>query len=168
MALAFKAIDLSQDDRLSWPDLAGIAEELSSRLHADKERELELTEAFQSWWRQFETKTGDEVTLDRFISVMKTGMAAGPAFYQQGPGRIVDVLIRIADRNGDGIISKEDYLAFYGGSMADESAVLAGYRKFDLNSDGAVTADEFRQAAYEFFTSEDLDATGSFLLGRPE
>ncbi|MEV0388827.1 EF-hand domain-containing protein [Nonomuraea sp. NPDC050643] len=167
IALAFKALDVSQDDRLSWADFAAIAGQLTTRLHADKKQEAEINEAFQAWWGQFETKTGDELGIDQFISAIRTGMAAGPAFYEQGAGRIVDVITRIADRNGDGIISKEDYLAFYQGSMADESGVLEGYRKLDLNADGSVSAEEFRQAVRQFFTSEGLDTVGDFLLGRP-
>ncbi|MGC5016821.1 EF-hand domain-containing protein [Streptosporangium sp. DT93] len=167
LALAFQALNVSGSGELSSADFEAIATSNAQRLRCDEDRRRELSEALQAWLRQLQAYAGGPVTVVAFTDAIREGMDAGDDYYDQGIGKVVDALIHAADRNGDGIISQEDYLAFYEGTTADEATVLEGYRKLDLNADGTVTAGEFRKVARQFYGSAGLEAASTFLLGRP-
>ncbi|MEV0612929.1 EF-hand domain-containing protein [Nonomuraea sp. NPDC050404] len=167
IALAFQALNVSGSGRMSSADLEAYSKETAQRLRCDADRERELSESMQALWRYLEDNSKGPVGVAEFTNAIRTGLDAGNEFYDRVVTRIVDALVHAADRNGDGIISKEDYLAFYAATTTDEAAVMEGYRKLDLNADGAVTVDEFRKVVRQFYSFEGLDAAGSFLLGKP-
>ncbi|WP_187414266.1 EF-hand domain-containing protein [Nonomuraea sp. PA05] len=167
LALAFQALNTSGSGYLSSADFETYAKTTADRLHCDAERARELSEAMRAWWRQLEEHAKGPVTVIAFTNAVREGMDAGDAHYDQGIGKIVDALVHAADRNGDGIISEQDYLLFFEGTAADEATALEGYRKLDLNADGVLTVEEFRKAVRQFYSAEGVEAAGSFLLGNP-
>jgi Ca2+-binding EF-hand superfamily protein len=167
LALAFKALNLSGSGQLSWADLEAIAQSTAQRLHCDAAGEQALNDAFQAWWSHLGAGADGTLDLNAFTVAISAGVDGDDSYYDQGIGKVVNALIQAADSNGDGIISQDEYLALYSGTVADSDAVLEGYRQLDLNDDGTVTVEEFQKRGREFYSAAGIEAAGSFLLGRP-
>ena len=89
---------------------------------------------------------------------------ANPGDYQEmvaTVGRMFDLF----DLNGDGIVSLEEYKAFYRCWRLPEPLAEEVFPKLDLNSDGVISKDEFLELAGQFHLSDDPDAPGNFLFG---
>jgi Ca2+-binding EF-hand superfamily protein len=70
-----------------------------------------------------------------------------------------------ADKDGDGRITVEEMMAGQGKSGMSEQETRSAFELLDIDHDGLVTADEYVQAAREFYLSEDPDAPGNLIAG---
>ena len=72
----------------------------------------------------------------------------------------------ICDTDGDGMISLDEYTAMFANTVnASPEDLEAAFHKLDQDGDGALSSEEIRTAAEEYYTSEDPQAPGNWLLG---
>ncbi|WP_436843118.1 oxygenase MpaB family protein [Streptomyces collinus] len=103
-------LDQTGDGYLTWPDLAAMARELSSRLDLDEPEETRLYDAFAAWWRELQTALdtdGDgRVSAREYAAAAPT--LAGPALI-----RAAEVLFDVTDEDGDQRIDAAEYRALF-------------------------------------------------------
>ncbi|WP_415923475.1 oxygenase MpaB family protein [Streptomyces sp. WI03-4A] len=122
-----EVLDQTGDGYLTWPDLAAMARELSSRLDLDEPEETRLYDAFAAWWRELQTALdtdGDgRVSAREYAAAAPT--LAGPALI-----RAAEVLFDVTDRDGDQRIDAAEYRAlFRTGFHRDTTADTAAYTR---------------------------------------
>ncbi|SHL26489.1 oxygenase MpaB family protein [Actinacidiphila paucisporea] len=105
-----EVLDQTGDGYLSWPDLAGMARELCTRLDLDEPAETRLYTAFADWWRELQTALdtdGDgRVSKDEYAVAVPS--LAGPALI-----RVAEVLFDATDADGDQSIDAGEYRALF-------------------------------------------------------
>jgi hypothetical protein len=116
-------LDQTGDGTLSWPDLAALAREISSRLDLDADREAAVYSAFHAWWQELAAALdtdGDEViSLEEYAA----GAASLPA---PALVRLADVLFEVTDTDHDGTISPAEYRRLLHTGFSHELAVAPG------------------------------------------
>jgi len=76
-----------------------------------------------------------------------------------------DSIIELSDRDGDGRLSQQEYVANLRSFNVDEAAANEAFRRLDRNGDGYLTHDEISHSVEEFFYSDDPEAPGNWLVG---
>jgi hypothetical protein len=94
---------------------------------------------------------------DRLLSAKGNFLAA--------VGSWSDSLIELSDRDGDGRLSQQEYVANLRSFNVDEAAANEAFRRLDLDGDGYLTHDEISRSVEEFFYSDDPEAPGNWLVG---
>lgn len=70
------------------------------------------------------------------------------------------------DRNGDGVISLEEYKRFYRALRLSDELAAEIFRKLDLNGDEEISKDEFVELMRQFHSDkDDPDAPGNLIFG---
>jgi len=103
-------LDQTGDGRITWPDLAAMARELSARLDLDEPQETRLYTAYADWWRELQSAldTDGDGRIGREEYTSGVPVLAGPALIQ-----VADVLFDATDTNGDGRIGADEYRALF-------------------------------------------------------
>jgi Ca2+-binding EF-hand superfamily protein len=82
--------------------------------------------------------------------------------------RIAEAAVALADRDGDGKVSEAEaiksQMAWAGGALTEEQA-RASFKMTDSDGDGFATAEDMRRMVEQYYTSEDPQAPGNWLLG---
>lgn len=103
-------LDQTGDGHLTWPDLAAMARELSTRLDLDEAEETRLYDAFAAWWRELQTALdtdGDgRVSAEEYAAAVPS--LAGPALI-----RVAEVLFDATDKDGNGTIDADEYRTLF-------------------------------------------------------
>lgn len=120
------------------------------------------------FWELFATSEHDRLNLDDFTQVYLYKLSAERPRFLTTLKRLVDTFIALADTDGDGQVSPSEYRMLLQAAFnvpLEESA--RAYRKLDLDGSGFLEHHEIHQAVVDYFTSEDPDVPGNWLLGRP-
>jgi Ca2+-binding EF-hand superfamily protein len=103
-----------------------------------------------------------KISVEEFLTSM-LALQANPAVLTD----VSNALFSIADRSGNARIDLGEYLAFLQGQAPNlpEAEGIEAFSHLDRDSDGYLTREELSQAVVEYWTSENLHATGNWLLG---
>ncbi|MEV4315132.1 EF-hand domain-containing protein [Actinocrispum sp. NPDC049592] len=103
-----------------------------------------------------------KVSAEEFLAAM-LALRANPAVLTD----LANALFSIADRSGNGRIDLGEYLAFLQGQAPNlpEAEGIEAFSHLDRDSDGHLTREELARAVVEYWTSDNLTATGNWLLG---
>jgi Ca2+-binding EF-hand superfamily protein len=78
----------------------------------------------------------------------------------------IGAMFALMDRNGDGVISLEEYGEWMKAFRIEEQDITGKvFQKLDLNGNGTLSKEEVLQLTREFFYSDDPDAPGNWALG---
>ena len=84
--------------------------------------------------------------------------------------RIAQMSTVLADQDKDGKVSRDEMttlLVAWADGAVDEAGAHAAFGKMDLDGDGFVSPEDMRVIVTEYFTSEDPDARGNWMVGPP-
>ncbi|WP_329406041.1 oxygenase MpaB family protein [Streptomyces sp. NBC_00704] len=105
-----EVLDQTGDGYLTWPDLAAMARELSSRLDLDEPEETRLYNAYADWWRELQaaldTDGDGRVSAAEYAAAVPS--MAGPALI-----RVAEVLFDVTDKDGNQTIDADEYRALF-------------------------------------------------------
>ena len=73
----------------------------------------------------------------------------------------------LIDTDHDGAITADEYCSFLVAMSIDEAIARTAFPHLDLDGDGLLSREEFVQLTEEYYTSEDPDAAGGWLYGKP-
>ncbi|NJQ00532.1 DUF2236 domain-containing protein [Streptomyces sp. PLAI1-29] len=103
-------LDQTGDGYVTWPDLAAMARELSTRLDLDEPEETRLYDAYAAWWRELraalDTDGDGRVSAGEYAAAAPS--LAGPALI-----RVAEVLFDATDKDGNGHIDADEYRGLF-------------------------------------------------------
>lgn len=166
----FKVHDLNGDGVLTPTDY----EEYSKRIAASRgwapgsDAYTTLLARFMRMWedldRHADRNEDKRVTLDEWLAYFDT-LLGTQGLYDQVGQPIAESVFTMLDRNGDGVVTADDYAVLYRSGALDPALANAAFSKLDVDRDGRVTPAELSRLLGEFFLSNDPNAPGNWLFG---
>jgi hypothetical protein len=108
--------------------------------------------------------SGEKIGKEEFVRIMKSSVIA-PENFESAVGGIADGLIGALDRDGNGSLSRDEYVRMYDALGVPPSTSTEAFKRLDRDGSGELSYAEFRQAIVEFYLSGDPNAPGNWLLG---
>ncbi|MEM7531122.1 MAG: EF-hand domain-containing protein [Chloroflexota bacterium] len=78
---------------------------------------------------------------------------------------MTETMLTLSDTNGDGKLDVSGYIGNLVAFNISEDEARETFNRLDRDQDGYLTRDELTQAVKEFFTSNEPDSPGNWLLG---
>lgn len=154
---------LTRDD---FEKMAGLFTALADE--DDQKNKALMQKGFMHWWgvllKAGEGTPGEKIGKQEFIRIMNASVIA-PENFEEAVGGIVDGLIGALDRDGNGSLSREEYVRMYDALGVPPATSTEAFKRLDRDGSGEISYAEFRQAIVEFYLSADPNAPGNWLLG---
>jgi Ca2+-binding EF-hand superfamily protein len=166
----FRLRDTDQNGYLTWDDFDATARQLVAGFAVSPEspRGRAVMETYREFWQEFfvpmDTDGDGRVSEQEYLDAFAGGLVDAASFdriYQPH----VDAIVRLADTDGDGVLSQAEFcrlMAVYG--VGEDDAVSV-FHQADTNGDGQLSTTEFLALARGFFLDDGTDGTGSRLFG---
>ncbi|WP_405015098.1 EF-hand domain-containing protein [Kitasatospora sp. NBC_01539] len=170
----FDHLDADGDGRLTEDDhvLMGRSSARSLGLAEGSAEEARIVAAYVAIWRDLHLPTlppGTEaISRAEFIASTAT-LADDPATAQATVGAVARAFLSIADADGDGRVTPDEFFTFQRGHFPglDRETADIAFGHLDRDGDGTLSLEEFTTAAIEFWSSRDPQAPGNWWAGNP-
>ncbi|WP_031068074.1 EF-hand domain-containing protein [Streptomyces sp. NRRL WC-3742] len=174
ISYGFDLLDADGDGRLTEDDHVLMGRSSARSLgHAEgSTQEAGIIAAYVAIWRDLHLPTlppGTEaISRAEFIGSTAT-LADDPATAQATVGALARAFLSIADADGDGRVTPEEFLTFQRGHFPglERAAADEAFRHLDRDGNGTLSAEEFITAATEYWSSRDPQAPGNWWAGNP-
>lgn len=165
----FTWFDQNGDGWLTRDDFEKMAGMFTALAAADDEKnKTAMTKAFMHWWgillEAGEGTPGEKIGLQEFLRIMSSSVIA-PENFENAVGRIADGMIGALDRDGNGSLSREEFVRMYDVVGVAPSTSTEWFKRLDRDSSGELSYAELRQAIIDFYLSADPNAPGNWLIG---
>lgn len=104
------------------------------------------------------------VTLNEYFDYFDRSLNAEGG-YETQVRSIGDLAFMVSDRDGDGVITLDEFRGFYRAIGLDGSFADDLYRRLQLTPDSRMSKDANLELIRQFFTSEDPQAAGNWFMG---
>lgn len=165
----FAIHDLDHDGALRRDDYVEYTRRLAAErgLPPGSAKHDELLSKFLGFWNalnQGADANGDNrVTLPEWLTFFDRMLTARNATVDLRP--IGDSVFGMLDKNGDGVITIEEYRWLFSSGGVSPALADDSFRRIDVDRDGRVTPSELSSHLSEFFLSNDPAAPGNWLFG---
>lgn len=127
----------------------------------------EMYRRSMGWWSYIRDQNGkaddDVIVLDEFLTAMDA-LANNRATLNNIVMDHAKFTIELWDRDEDGLMSEEEYVAAHTAYNTAEEAAREAFNHLDRNSDGHLSYEEIIQAVEEYFVSDDPNALGNWFI----
>jgi Ca2+-binding EF-hand superfamily protein len=159
--------DLDKDGVISKADWVGMAIRFAQYENADKKKAEHLKTQFENVWKQFmkaDTAHKEVLTVE-VLSKAVGNQRYDPELMKHFTG-LVEGLVDLMDLNNDGYLQGDEYERYlYQLGVQDPSYAREAIRTMDVNGDGKMSTDEFINAFWDFFFSDDEKSPNVFFFG---
>lgn len=172
LAAQFAMVDQDGDGIITADDFQLLAEQICTGFAVEpgSANHRRIRDAFTGWWERLRQDAdidhGGTVNKQEYIEASRTGMTASPQFVEVLT-QLAEVCFDAIDRDGDGLISKAEYVRVYHVAGQDPEAGKVAFDRIDTDGDGSITCDELVTAVRELVTSQDPSAPGAWMFGVP-
>lgn len=165
----FNWIDQNGDGWLTQDDFEKMAHLFTAVAEEkDQKNRSAMTRGFMHFWNLLlegrANKANEKIGKQEFIHIMETVVIA-PKNFEAAVVGIVDGLLGALDRDGNGSLSREEYVRMYDALGVSPATSSEAFRRLDRDGDGEISHAEFHQAIVEYYLSADPNAPGNWLLG---
>ncbi|WP_394436502.1 EF-hand domain-containing protein [Streptomyces sp. SGAir0957] len=170
---AFDLLDTDGDGVLTEADHVLMGRRSAEELHRtpDPSQVEAMVAAYRNAWQQAHQHHADsEGRLLRGVFVDSVqALFADAALADEVCEGILRSVLSVADLEGTGEIAPDAYRAFVLGQTPrlPREEIEESFRRIDRDGNGVISKDELKQAVVEYFTSDDPEAPGNWLFGRP-
>lgn len=170
LAESFRYLDAGGDGYLTEGDLMILAERVCQRFELPQgERRDDIIDAVRNWWNQLSEdckSEGDRISQKEFADAMGSGRGDPQAYFRQGLGAISVVMAKAIDKDGDGFITLDEYIAWFATITLSREVVVAAFERLDADGDGLITHAEFVDGTEHLMLSQDAGDPGTAMLGQ--
>ena len=103
------------------------------------------------------------VTLPEFLETMEAVVSDTENFETFVMGH-AHFTIQAWDQDGDGMLDQEEFIIFKTTYHATRDVAIEAFRRLDRDGDGQLTREEYVTAVREFYSSDDPNALGNWLI----
>jgi Ca2+-binding EF-hand superfamily protein len=174
IAHGFDHLDADGDGRLTEHDHRVMGESVAMSLgHPVGSAEtLQIIAAYLAIWQDLHLVAlppGTEAITREQFTASTASLADDPAAAERMLGALADAFLAITDTDGSGTVDPGEFFTFQRGHFPSltRQAAEAAFARLDRNGDGQLSAEEFRTAIVEFWTSRDPAAPGNWWTGTP-
>ena len=164
----FKFYDANGNGLLDMGDIDGICDHFAEQFGWTKggERDSHFRMAFTFHWHKLIRMADDNkdgvVSEKEFIEYYTQALSDDINYYKYIKP-FFDDIFPIIDSDDDGVLSKEDYTAFFRSYRNPQSEAEKAFDNMDENNDGVISHFELYTMYYNFHMSEDVnDESRSF------
>lgn len=167
----FGMLDFNRDGILGPEDLDTVAHQLGAAfgLRDDDPKVIRLRQAFGRLWPDVSRTAADGdglITNDEYRASMRASAVEDRDGFLDRFATMTAAWLDIADTDADGLVSRDEYTAMFVATVdAAPEALETAFAQLDRNGDGFLNTEEIRIAVEEFYTSEDPESRGNWLLG---
>jgi Ca2+-binding EF-hand superfamily protein len=167
----FETLDVDNDGFISRSDFERIADNLASALGLEpgSPKSDAIHARYMLWWEgvAVRDKDGDgRVDLAEWLAYDEE-ITSSPETYQKVLEAGADELFQMLDFDDDGVISLAEYATWIGSYGVNDVIAKEAFEHLDTSGAGRLSQDETRERVREYYQSEDPDAPGNWLFGRP-
>lgn len=115
-----------------------------------------------------DTDGDGQITCEEYKSAFERHMLPDKDAYARAYQPFIDTMMDIADSDGDGRVDEQEYIKWYTALMSippEEAAEAFGH--LDRDGSGYLSREEMTAAVLDYYFSEDPDAPGNWMTGRP-
>lgn len=166
----FANVDIDGNGFVERRDFQGLAYRLMDQLGTEPaSREgRAVVDAFEALWDAMaevvgKGKNGSLYPMDyrrAMVAAFVEGDLFDPIFRPA-----FEAMLAIMDRDGDGFISEDEFLAFHSAHGRPASDCALAFENLDTDKDGQLSVEELLTVAREYYTSPDSTAKGNWLYG---
>lgn len=153
MRVRFEQMDIDKDGVFSDKDIRRLTDKLVKFSGNPETYSLYYDTVSSVWSYGFLKGENGEATVEQFVEGMKSFIALPDA--EERVTSFCDTLFRLADKNGDDLVSYEEMRDFLNNTteMSQEMIDML-ILQTDTNSDGLIQLSEYRQSLLNFFFKE--------------
>ncbi len=164
---SFSFLDVDNDGYLQRADFEAIAERLARGAGSAK-HEI-VRDAYLKFWEGLATELGagalGRISRQEYIEGLDRLAKSTPAAFEQTIAQMPRAILAIYDHDGDGRLSKEEFLAMQAALGVSSDKADIALLALDRDADGMIDGEELMAACREFVLSDDLHAPGNWLHG---
>ena len=170
LAAYFKRYDVDQNGLIERADFERMADNaceiygLPRDSTAHQASRASFGQAWESLRRVADKNEDDSISLEEFMDALEVILEDKQHYDQFVLGTVVSQLQHL-DRDGDGRLSREEFVALEMVFNGTREAAADVFQRLDRDKDGYVTTQELVQGVKEFFYSDDPHAPGNWLAG---
>jgi Ca2+-binding EF-hand superfamily protein len=129
-----------------------IARRMGESLNGPKATQLKraLTAMFSDLAKDGGASPGGSVSWDQYCHAAQRWMERDEDVLRQHLRPMVEAVVAMADRNGNGRIEREEFIGWISAIGAGNSQAIDAFDQIDLNGNGELSADEVLQAVVDF------------------
>ncbi|GHF94369.1 MULTISPECIES: EF-hand domain-containing protein [Amycolatopsis] len=153
----FAKWDVDGSGTLERSDFEREAERVAGKFGAQPQsREaVALRDAFRNLFdfhaREAGVPPNGSVTEEQFLRINEKLMfSEGEASFNRVLRPVMQAIVGLCDRNDDGMINREEFIAYLQGVGVDQSAAQEAFRQIDTDNSGELTVDELLAAVRNF------------------
>ena len=167
VAGVFDAMDADSNGYLDESDFESLTERwVGLRGWAPGTAEHErMRGIMMGWWSAISTMSGaehsDKVSLDELMNVVDQLPAMGDAVHATA-----DAMFDAIDENGDDRIALTEHKQVVYAWKGSDEGIEEVFPQLDINGDGHLSRDEFRNLWTEFWRGDDPDSPSQWVFGR--
>ena len=166
----FRVYDVNDDDRIGPGDFLRVVENVRI-LHGLKDGSpdhLALRDGYMNRWESMRASADSDadggVDLEEWLSYWEE-VTEDEERYEEEIGSHIDRILELFDTDEDGILEANEFCDFYGVYGLSAALARSVFVELDANSDGAVSREELREMADQFYLGDDPDAPGNLFFG---
>ena len=153
----FAKWDVDGSGTLERTDFEREAERVSGAFGAQpgSKEAIALRDAFRNLFdfhaREAGVPQNGSVSEEQFIRINEKLMfSEGEASFNRVLRPVMQAIVGLCDRNADGVINQEEFIAYLQGVGVDQSTAQDAFRQIDTDNSGELTVDELLAAVRNF------------------
>lgn len=174
----FNLLDIDQNGVIEYKDFHHVIEQLAEArgYGEDDPRYQRLLGSNQGLWIALQNfcdvDEDGEITTDEWLNYHAAALYRAHEFDHLVPGfettlgAFTAFLRELLDSDGDGVVTRDDYLELSRAHNIDDTEAEATFKAIDRNGDGRLTLDEVSTLVRDFYLCDDPSAPGNSFFGK--
>ena len=168
---AFAHLDVDKNGTIEYQDLIDLASRLLSAFDTPpgSPKGQAILDSFEGFWDAMvaaaDTDGDRRLTPEEWRNGMTGAFIERDGGFDQAMRPAVRAVIALQDRNGDGLVSVDEFRVMQSAFGTPDAEIEEAFRRIDTDENGTLSLDELAEAARQFYIGSDESAAGNWFFG---